>query len=66
MRRWVYIGAIVLAASLGPSGYASAKSNTKAADFSFSYVSAYGTVGLSQPYAGPATTGQSHGTAPAN
>ena len=62
MRRWVYIGAIVLAASLGLPGYASAKSSTKAADFSFSYVSAYGTGGLSQPYAGPTTTGQSYGT----
>src|ERR1039458_9071308 len=62
MRRWVYIGAIVLPASLGLPGYASAKSSTKAADFSFSYVSAYGTGGLSQPYAGPTTTGQSYGT----
>jgi len=33
-----------------------------AANFGFSYVSAYGTDGLSQPYAGPTTTGQSYGT----
>jgi hypothetical protein len=33
-----------------------------AAIFGFSYVGAYGTNGLSQPYAGPTTTEQSYGT----
>ncbi|HBE27403.1 MAG TPA: hypothetical protein DDW25_00785, partial [Ktedonobacter sp.] len=37
-------------------------SSTPAANFGFSYVSAYGTNGLSQPYVGPTATGQSYGT----
>jgi len=39
-----------------------AQSSSATADFGFSYVSAYGTNGLSQPYAGPTATGQSYGT----
>lgn len=62
MIRLAYIGAFVLAASLGLASSASAESSTAAANFGFSYVSAYGTNGLSQPYAGPTTTGQSYGT----
>ncbi len=39
-----------------------AQSSSATADFGFSYVSAYGTNGLSQSYAGPTATGQSYGT----
>jgi hypothetical protein len=39
-----------------------AQSSWVTADFGFSYVSADGTNGLSQPYAGPTATGQSYGT----
>ena len=66
--RLAYIGAFVLAASLGLASCASAASSTlaanstPAANFGFSYVSAYGTNGLSQPYVGPTATGQSYGT----
>lgn len=62
MIRLAYIGAFVLAASLGLASCASAASSTPAANFGFSYVSAYGTNGLSQPYVGPTATGQSYGT----
>jgi hypothetical protein len=62
MIRLAYLGAFVLAASLGLASCAWAQSSTAAANFGFSYLSAYGTNGLSEPYAGPTTTGQSYGT----
>jgi hypothetical protein len=60
MRRLIYTGAIALIASAVFTGSASA--DTTAASFGFKYDSSYGSDGLSQPYAGPTTTGQSYGT----
>ncbi|MDB4966703.1 MAG: hypothetical protein JWN44_2392 [Myxococcales bacterium] len=66
MRRLIDAGAIVLIATVGLTGC----SNTSSPDvpdaaapenFNFNYQSAYGQSGLSQPYAGPTTTGQSYG-----
>lgn len=60
----MYSGAIALtaAATLAASASASAQSATTAAAFGFDYVGSYGSGGLSQPYSGPTTTGQSYGT----
>jgi hypothetical protein len=43
-----------------PTG--SAMAGTPSENFKFAYDSSYGNNGLSQPYAGPTTTGQSYGT----
>jgi hypothetical protein len=56
----MYTGAIALVASAVFTGSASA--DTTAASFGFKYDNSYGSDGLSQPYAGPTTTGQSYGT----
>jgi hypothetical protein len=60
MRRLIYAGAIALVATVGLTGPAMA--GTPSENFKFEYASAYGQNGLSQPYAGPTTTGQSYGT----
>jgi hypothetical protein len=60
MRRLIYAGAIALVATVGLTGPAMA--GTPSENFKFEYDSAYGQNGLSQPYAGPTTTGQSYGT----
>jgi ABC-type antimicrobial peptide transport system permease subunit len=53
-------GAIALVATAGLTGIATA--GTPSENFKFEYDSAYGNNGLSQPYVGPTTTGQSYGT----
>lgn len=60
MSNWIYAGAIALVATLGLADPAMA--GTPSENFKFKYDSAYGHNGLSQPYAGPTTTGQSYGT----
>jgi hypothetical protein len=60
MRRLIYAGAIALAATVRLTSPAMA--GTPPENFKFKYDSAYGHDGLSQPYAGPTTTGQSYGT----
>ncbi|MDT7728841.1 MAG: hypothetical protein QOI21_5417 [Actinomycetota bacterium] len=60
MRRLLYASTIALLASVGLAS--SALAATPTASFKFSYVNGYGKSGLSQPYAGPSTTGQSYGT----
>jgi hypothetical protein len=59
MKRVLYAGAIALVASVGIASSASADT---AVNFGFKYDVRYGDHGLSQPYAGPTTTGQSYGT----
>ena len=59
-RRLIYAGAIALIATVGPTGPAMAGAPSD--NFKFKYDSAYGHNGLSQPYAGPTSTGQSYGT----
>ncbi|MCU1262104.1 MAG: hypothetical protein JWO80_4989, partial [Bryobacterales bacterium] len=59
-RRFIYAGAIALAATVGLKGPAMA--GTPSENFKFEYDSAYSHSGLSEPYAGPTTTGQSYGT----
>jgi hypothetical protein len=63
-RRSMFAGGIALVATLGLTGPAMAQdpSQTTSENFKFNYDSAYGQNGLSQPYAGPTTTGQSYGT----
>jgi hypothetical protein len=58
--RLIYAGAIALVATVGLTGPAMA--GTPPENFKFKYDNAYGHTGLSQPYAGPTTTGQSYGT----
>jgi hypothetical protein len=60
MSRLIYAGATALVATLGLAGPAMA--GTPADNFNFEYDIAYGHSGLSHPYAGPSTTGQSYGT----
>jgi hypothetical protein len=60
MRRLIYTGAIALIASAVFT--VSASADTTAASFGFNYDNNYGNNGLSQPYAGSTTTGQSYGT----
>jgi hypothetical protein len=60
MRRFIYAGAIAMAATVGLAGPAMA--GTSPGSFKFSYDSDYAYNGLSQPYGGPTTTGQSYGT----
>src|SRR4030081_3148310 len=60
MRRSIYAGAIALVVTVGLTGPGMA--GTPSENFKFKYRSAYGHSGLSQPYAGPTTTGQSYGT----
>jgi hypothetical protein len=61
MRRLFFTSAIALIAGVGLAG--SAVAATPAAGFNFSYANGYGEgSGLSQPYAGSTTTGQSYGT----
>jgi hypothetical protein len=59
-RRLIYAGAIALVATVGVTGPAMAGAPSE--NFKFKYDRAYGHQGLSQPYAGPTTTGQSYGT----
>jgi hypothetical protein len=59
MRQVLYAGAIVLVASVG---FASSAIAQMAVNFGFEYDNSYGDQGLSQPYAGATTTGQSYGT----
>jgi hypothetical protein len=59
MKRALYAGSIALVASVGIASSASADTG---ANFGFRYDNHYGDHGLSQPYAGPTTTGQSYGT----
>lgn len=60
MRRPIYAGVIAVVAILGLSGPVVA--GTAPPNFDFKFDSAFGKNGLSQPYAGPTTTGQSYGT----
>jgi hypothetical protein len=60
MRRFIYAGTIAMAATVGLAGPAMA--GTSPGSFKFSYDSDYAYNGLSQPYAGSTTTGQSYGT----
>jgi hypothetical protein len=62
MRRLIHTGAVALIAGAVLTGCASAKTTAAAASFEFNFDSSYGSDGLSQPYAGPSTTGQSYGT----
>src|SRR3954451_22303288 len=59
MKRVLYAGAITLVASVGIASSANADTGV---NFRFKYDKSYGDNGLSQPYAGPTTTGQSYGT----
>jgi hypothetical protein len=59
MTRLIYVAAIALIATGGVTGPAMA--GTPSQDFTFEYDSAYGYNGLSQPYVGLTTTGQSYG-----
>lgn len=59
MKRVFYAGAIALAASVGIASSANADTGV---NFGFKYDKSYGDNGLSRPYAGPTTTGQSYGT----
>jgi hypothetical protein len=59
MQRVLHVGASALVASVA---FASSASAGTAAHFGFTYDNSYGGHGLSQPYAGPTTTGQSYGT----
>jgi hypothetical protein len=59
MKRVLYAGAIALVASVGIASSANADTGV---NFRFKYDKSYGDNGLSQPYAGPTTTGQSYGT----
>jgi hypothetical protein len=59
MRRSSYAGVIALVATVGLMGPPMA--GTPSENFKFKYDSAYGHDGLSQPYVGPTTTGQSYG-----
>jgi hypothetical protein len=56
----IYAGAIALVTTVELMGPAIA--GTPSENFKFKYESAYGQNGLSQPYVGPTTTGQSYGT----
>jgi hypothetical protein len=60
MRRLIYPGAVALIASAVFAGSVSA--DAAAASFGFKYVHSYGRHGLSRPYGGPTSTGQSYGT----
>src|SRR6266480_876115 len=60
MRRLIFAGAIALVATVGLT--APAITRTRSENFKFNYDSAYGHKGLSRPYTGPKTTGQSYGT----
>ena len=60
MRQLIYAGAIALVATMGLTG--PAKAGSASENFKFEYDSVYGDNGLSQPYVGPTTTGQSYGT----
>jgi hypothetical protein len=60
MTRLIYAGSIALVATLGFTG--PERADTWSEKFKFKYDRAYGHDGLSQPYAGPTTTGQSYGT----
>lgn len=60
MTRLIYAGTVALVATMGLTGLAMAGPPSE--NFKFEYNSAYGHNGLSQPYAGPTTTGQSYGT----
>jgi hypothetical protein len=59
MKRLMYAGALALIATGGLTGPALA--GTPPENFKFEYDGAYGDNGLSQPYAGPTSTGQSYG-----
>jgi hypothetical protein len=60
MQRLIHAGAIALVATVGLTSLAMAGAPPE--NFKFEYDNAYGTKGLSQPYAGPTTTEQSYGT----
>src|SRR6266480_3324304 len=60
MRRLIFAGAIALVATVGLT--APAITRTRSENFKFNYDSAYSHKGLSRPYTGPTTTGQSYGT----
>jgi hypothetical protein len=60
MRHLIYAAASAVVATLGLTGPAMA--GPPSGNFKFEYDSAYSDNGLSQPYVGPTTTGQSYGT----